>query len=74
MLRKKIKYGRWWQSTGKDGGRKHSALNWVVRENVAENVTLKTSLKGDERASQAEVCEEKVISDTCVYVQAPFYF
>lgn len=41
---------------------------------MAENVTLKSSLKGDERASQAEVCEERVISDTRVYVQAPFYF
>lgn len=55
-------------------GRKHSVLNWVVRENVAENVTLKPSPKGDERANHAEVCEGKVISDTRVYVHAPFYF
>lgn len=51
-----------------------SILNWVVRENVAENMTLKSSLKGDERANHAEVCEGKVISDTHVYVLAPFYF
>lgn len=58
----------------KMGGRKHSVLNWVVRENVAENVTLKPSPKGDERANHAEVCEGEVISDTRVYVHAPFYF
>lgn len=58
----------------KMGGRKHSILNWVVRENVAENVTLKSSLKGDERVNHAEVCEGKVISDTHVYVLVPFYF
>lgn len=41
---------------------------------MAENVTLKPSPKGDERANHAEVCEGKVISDTRVYVHAPFYF
>lgn len=55
-----------WESLGEE---KHSVLNWVFRETMAENVTLKPNLKGDERANHAEECEGRSdIWYMCVHV------